>query len=280
MSVLGKMQSAKTVEDRNPFFTDGRHKVAIERYFVFDSKKHGRSIAVEASVIESVRPATPQEIAAGAPAMVPGFAPGTTLFKAWNINRAPRYVGDPCQDDQNEALTFLAKLVGGSENDARQVAQASLDDGPDGPNQMRNPLRGMVIECVAETQPPKVKKDGTLGKPWMSLTWIHNVDAEDVQKIGAMRAHLDAVKPMSRAAAAPAPVAYAPQPPAAPQAAYQYPTAAPAAAYPAAPSAVPAPAGYGYPAAPPAPGYAPAPQAAPGPLAYPPGVLPPGFPQR
>lgn len=286
MSVLGRMGSAKSVEERNPFIGDGRHKVAVERYFVFDSKQHGRSIGVELFVIESERPATPQEIAAGAPAMVPGFAPGTTLFKAWNINRGPKYPGDKCEDEQNEALTFLARLVGGTDDDARKVAHATLDDAPDGPNQQRNALRGMVIVVEGRTQ-IRTKKDGTQSKPYMQLTWQHHVDAEDPAKIGSMRASLDQVKPIqARNAPAPAaaPQAYA----AAPQAAYQYPTAAPAAA----PQPAPAPAGYG---------YAPAPQAAPGPVAYPPqpaqgygypapqpaptaapafppGALPPGFP--
>lgn len=301
---MGILDRGTSTPDRNPFIGDGRHKLAVERYFAFKHETHGFSIGCTLLVLETTNPAA--------------HPVGSSVFKAWNIKRGPKYRGDKCDGELNEATKFLARLLGGDDAAAHRAANDALDGDEqyDGPNQRKNPLRGMVIDAVGVSKPTS-KIDERTGQPklWTDVTWYHNAQAEDPVQIAAMRAHLDSVKPVQVQPAAQAAAPQMQQPqyaqpqqpqqpyPQAPQAQYAYPGAPapqqyaqpapapqyaqPQQPYPAQyPGAAPAPAPQqpyppqGY-APPPAGAYpgAPTPQQ-PAPAAAP-GILPPGiFPGR
>jgi hypothetical protein len=257
-ALIERLRGAKPVEDRDPFIADGKHKLALAEYFIFNSLKHGQAIGARFVVVESTNPA---------------HAVGSTCFQGWYINKAPNFIGDSQEIDR--AADFVAKLNGCSLPEAGGEVQKLLDRAE------MQPARGMVVACVGTSNPGRTKKDGTVGKPFTDRSWttIQQGPAE----VAAMRGWLDQVSPLRAHAAPVAPPAPAPQ--------YAQPAPAPAphpppAAAPAAPAPQYAQPPYGAPPAPqyppatqgPPPGYYPAP-AAPAPQGPPAGPPPPyGYP--
>ncbi len=254
-ALIARLRGAKPVEDRDPFIDEGKHKLALAEYFLFDSKKHGQAIGARFVVLESTNPK---------------HMPGQIVMQCWWINRAPNFVGDTGEIDR--AADFVAKLQGVTLAEAGDEVRKLLD------GQAVQPARGMVIECVAITGTSK--KDPT--KKYTDRQWA--TIQQDRNAVAGMRQWLDTNAPIRQQHAAPAQAA--PPPPQQPQYAappaqqYQAPQyQAPPPGYP--PQYAQPPAQYPPPtqAAPgfaPPPGYYPAPTPTQGPPAAPPQYPPPG----
>ena len=257
-ALIAKLRGAKPVEDRDPFIGEGKHKLALAEYFLFNSTKHGQAIGARFVVLESTNPKHTR---------------GQVVFQGWYINRAAFFVGD--QGEIDRAADFAAKLQGVTLAESGDEIRKLLDA------QAVQPARGMVIECtgIAGTS----KKDPT--KSFTDRQWA--TIPQTPQDVAGMRQWLDSVAPIRQQHVAPAPAA-APQQPQYAQPPAQYPPAAPPQGYP--PPGyppqqyTPPPAPGGYPPAAPPQGYPPpgygqqAAPAAPPPGYYPPPTQPaPGF---
>lgn len=151
-AIISRLNQAKPVEDRDPYIGEGVHTLCVQNLFDYNSKKHGDSVGLTAVVVESTNPQ---------------HQPGTRAFCGFFPNKKPNFIGD--QQELDRLVDFCGKLKG-KDLTLPQAVEASYEC-LDQQVQAQQRFRGYVIKCEVRRITDKVKRDGSVSKPFYEKTW-------------------------------------------------------------------------------------------------------------
>lgn len=179
--VYARMNNTKTIQDRDPFIGEGKHRLVVRHLAPFNHTTYGESVRCTFEVLSSTNPT---------------HTPGSRVAKLWFLVKPAKFPSQPT--DMDRFADFIRKIKGAP--DGYQV-------GPDAAVLLRDRVneqlaRGMVIDALG------INTSKNADKPWIDVRWTSVPQTRD--QISAMRAQLDATEnappvqaPVSSAAPAP-----------------------------------------------------------------------------
>src|SRR4029077_8614836 len=223
--IMDRLNDTRPVKssEYNPFIPDGNHDLVVLSIEPYQNQE--QNFCVRATFLAESSDS-------------PQVQPGMQFDAVWNLDKAAPFPGG--ERDKDRFAAFLNALQGceTTPTSHQALARTCLKPRAEGGQLEVQPCRGARIKAHGNTKQPKVKRDGTMGKAFCSVTYKHS--AQRPEDVAAMRGMLDQRVPYSprpqQQPQAAAPVAQAPAYPGVPSVATQPQYAPPAAPAPAAPA--------------------------------------------
>lgn len=197
-AALDRLESTKTVNERDPFIGEGEHVLQLLSLEPFNHKTHGPSVRASFEVLES----------SPGPTGAPMHLIGSRVTKLWFLTKPSKF---ETQTNDSDRFTDFIRQMAGAASGSNVAAQCRALIRDRVSDQL---LRGMVIRARG------VNTSKNAAKPWVEVYWTTVQQTPD--QIKSRRATIEAkiaAAPVQQPApavqqlAAFVPQQYAPQPP-------------------------------------------------------------------